>query len=272
MIPNRSPLASVALYAIALLLVALALGPAMWLLMVALQPASVDLGAFSTDLTLDNFKGAWRDGALGRALANSVIVTVVRALSNVLIAALAAYPLARMRFRGRTLVFTLILATTMIPEQVIVVPLFGVVAGLGLFDTLLAVVLPFSVTAFGVFLCRQAFLSIPADLEEAARLDGCGSLRVWWHVMLPLSAPMLATLALFSMVGAWSELLWPIIVLDEQRNHTLPVAIDSLMGVFATNTRYAYAGAVLAMLPVLFVFAVLSRWFKPELLAGGVKG
>jgi len=260
------------LYGAGLVLAALAIGPAMWLVMVALQPASVDLGTFSTEFTLKNFEGAWRDGGMGTALVNSTIVTLVRAVSNVGIAALAAYPLARMRFRGRGLIFTLILATTMIPEQVIVVPLFGIIAGLGLFDTLAAVVLPFSVTAFGVFLCRQAFLAIPVDLEEAARLDGCGSLRVWWHVMLPLSTPMLATLALFSMVGAWSELLWPIIVLDERQNHTLPVAIDSLMGVFATNTRYAYAGAVLAMVPVLVVFGILSRWFRPELLAGGVKG
>jgi putative chitobiose transport system permease protein len=143
---------------------------------------------------------------------------------------------------------------------------------MGLYDTLIAVVLPFSVTAFGIFLCRQAFMSIPLALEEAARIDGAGALRIWWHVMLPLARPALATLAVFSVIGAWSNLLWPLIVLQEQSRFTLPVAINQLLGVFATNVRYAYAGSVLAIVPVLAFYLLAQRWLLRGLLAGAVKG
>lgn len=258
----------------ALLLVALAIGPAVWLVGVALSPASVPINRLpaASELTGANFTGVWRDADLVRPLVNSVIVTLVQALLNVVLAALAAYPLARMEFRGRSLAFVVILSTLMIPEQVIVVPLFRTVVAMGLYDTLIAVVLPFSVTAFGIYLCRQAFLGIPAELEEAARMDGASALRIWWDVMLPLARPALATLAVFSVIGAWSNLLWPLIVLQEQENYTLPVAISQLLGVFSTNVRYAYAASVLAMVPVLAVFVLSQRFFERGLLGGAVKG
>jgi putative chitobiose transport system permease protein len=203
---------------------------------------------------------------------NSVIVTSVQAASNVVLASLAAFPLARMNFRGRDTVFVLILATLMIPEQVVVVPLFSTVVKLGLYDTLAGVIIPFSVSAFGIYLCRQAFLSIPRELEEAAQIDGAGALRVWRHVMLPLAAPTLATLAVFSVIGAWSSLLWPLIVLQEQHNYTLPVALNQLLGVFASNARYAYAGSVLALVPMIVIYVAVQRWLQRGLLAGAVKG
>jgi len=268
----RPPWLTALLYAAAALLAALAVGPALWLLIVALRPAGVDPASLSGGLTLRNFAEAWRDGRMGLPLVNSVIVTIVRAGLNVLIAALAAYPLARMRFRGRSAVFALLLATLMIPEQVIVVPMFRIIVGMGLYDTLAAVVLPFSVTAFGIYLCRQAFRAIPAEVEEAARIDGAGALGVWWHVMLPLAAPTLATLALFSVIGAWSELLWPLIVLQSPEKATLPVAVNTLLGQFATNARAAYAGALLALVPIVVVFAALQRYLKPGIFAGSVKG
>ena len=272
MLDRRPPALSVLLYALALLLVLLAIAPAVWLVRVAFQPAGADLDSFGGGVTLENFRGAWDTGGLGKPLVNSVIVTVVRTALNVLLAALAAYPLARMRFKGRDTLFVLILATMMIPEQVIVVPMFRIVVGMGLFDTLAAVVIPFSVTAFGIYLCRQAFMQIPVSLEEAARMDGASALRVWWSVMLPLSAPTLSTLALFSVISAWSELLWPLVVLQNEENFTLPVAINRLLGVFADNVRYAYAGSVLSLVPILLFFLAMNRWLKPSLFAGAVKG
>ena len=268
----------------AMLLVALAVGPALWLANVALQPREVvgedgevrqyDLGEVTRpgDYTLDNFRGAAEAGGLWRPLLNSVIVTAAQASLNVLLAALAAYPLARMSFRGRRLIFLLVLATLMVPEQVVVVPLFVTVIGLGLADTLVAVFLPFGVTAFGIYLCRQAFASIPQELEEAARIDGADALATWRHVMLPLAAPALATLAAFSVIGAWSNLLWPLIVLQSEEKYTLPVAVSRLLGVFATEVRYAYAAGLLALLPMLVAYAVAQRWLARGLLAGAVKG
>lgn len=273
--PARPPVLTVAWYLAGVALALLAVGPAVWLLLIAMQPPGRDMHSLSGamgGLTTRNFEAAWTDGELGRPLLNSVVVCVVRVGLNVLLASLAAYPLARMKFRGRDTIFVLLLATLMIPEQVIVVPMFRTVVAMGLYDSLVAVILPFSVTAFGIYLCRQAFMAIPAEMEEAARVDGAGSLRIWWSVMLPLSRPTLATLALFSLIGAWSELLWPLIVLQRQENMTLPVAVNLLMGQFSTNLRAAYAGAVLALVPVLVVFFVSQRFLKSEIFAGAVKG
>ncbi|MEM6854728.1 MAG: carbohydrate ABC transporter permease [Planctomycetota bacterium] len=265
---------SALMYAGALALMLLAIGPAVWLVGIALSDNTVPLNRLPgpSEMTLRNFSGAWVEGGLLRALVNSVLVTVAQTVLNVILAALAAYPLARMKFRGRGLLFVLVLSTLMVPEQVIVVPLFRTVVGMGLYDTLIAVVLPFSVTAFGIYLCRQAFLAIPDELEEAARLDGANALQVWRHVMLPLTGPTLATLAVFSVIGAWSNLLWPLIVLQEAENFTLPVALNQLMGVFASNQRYAYAGAVLAVLPVVVFYVVAQRALRGGMLAGAVKG
>ena len=272
---NRRPLwMTLLLYASAVALAAAAVGPAVWLIGTAFAPTSVPVDRLPApnELTLDNFRGAWEEGRLMRPLINSLIVTAVQAVLNVLLAAMAAYPLARMRFPGRSLIFVLILATIMIPDQVIVGPLFATIVKLGLYDTLAAVFLPFAVTAFGVYLCRQAMLAVPLELEEAARLDGANALRTWWHVVLPLTRPTLATLAVFSVIAAWSSLLWPLIVLDQQEHFTLPVAINHLMGVFATNIRYAYAGSVLALVPVLVMFLLMQRFLERGLLAGAVKG
>ena len=261
-------------YVAAVLLALLAVGPALWLANVALQPKSVGVSELTPvdQWTDDNFVGAAKAGGIWRPMLNSVIVTVAQATLNVLLAALAAYPLARMRFRGRSTLFVIVLATLMVPEQVIVVPLFVTISDLGLYDTLVAVFLPFSVTAFGIYLCRQAFLSVPRALEEAARIDGADALRVWWHVMLPLIRPTLATLAVFSIIGAWSNLLWPLVVLQSDGNQTLPVAINQLLSVFATEIRYAYAASVMALVPMVIVYLLMQRWLTKGLLAGAVKG
>jgi putative chitobiose transport system permease protein len=270
---ERRPLSLVAgMYVVAALLTALAIGPALWLIVIALQPAGTSSSSIRFTPSLANFKTVVRDGNLLLPMMNSIIVTLARAAANVLLAALAAYPLARMNFRGKNLVLLLILATMMVPEQVIVVPMFRTVVQLGLYDTLLAAIIPMAVSGFGIFMVRQAMLAVPTSLEEAARIDGAGPVRIWWHIMLPLSAPTLATLALFSVIAAWSDLLWPVIVLQSQHNYTLPVAVNELMGAFSTNLRLAYAGAVLALVPIIIAFLASQRFFKPQIFAGAVKG
>lgn len=282
---RRPAWAITVLYAAALLLAALALGPGLWLVLGALQPAGAAAGNPFDQMLRDgavtppsgwfttaNFRAAWEQGGLLGPLINSVVVTLARAGLNVLLAALAAYPLARMDFPGRRLIFLAVLATTMIPEQVIVVPMFRIAAGLGLYDTLAGVVLPFSVSAFGIFMCRQAFMQVPAALEEAAIIDGASSLRVWWSVMLPLTLPSLATLAVFSVIFAWSDLLWPLVIVQSPERYTLPVAINGLLGTFATNPRVAYAAAALALVPIVVVFLAAQRAMTPEVFSGSVKG
>lgn len=268
--PRPIPL-SVVMYTGALLLAALAVGPALWLLLGAFQVPGADLRDVTGPFTGANFSEAWKEGGLAKPLMNSILVTAARTTLNVLLAALAAYPLARMSFRGRRFIFLLVLATTMIPEQVIVVPMFRIAAGLGLYDTLAGVVIPFSVSAFGVFMCRQAFLAIPDETEEAAIMDGAGPFRIWWNVMVPLAAPTLATLALFNIIFAWSDLLWPLVILQSDAKLTLPVAINRLMGLFATNPRVAYAASVMALAPIVLFFFAIQRFLTPQLFAGAVK-
>ncbi len=261
-------------YVAAMLLACLAVVPALWLVSVALQPTDVGLDEIAppTRWTTANFSGALADGGILRPLLNSVLVTIVQTALNVFLAALAAYPLARMRFRGRGVLFALILSTLMIPEQVVIVPMFRTVVGLGLYDSLLGVVIPFAVSAFGIYLCKQAFEAIPIELEEAAQIDGAGAIRTWWSVMLPLTAPTLATLAVFSVIGSWSALLWPLIVLQSREQFTLPVAINDLLGVFATNIRYAYAASVIALIPIVVAYLAMQRFLKGGVFAGAVKG
>jgi putative chitobiose transport system permease protein len=269
-------------YLLGTLFVLLAVGPALWLANIALQPASAfhhgklisyDLSDLThpSDYTSTNFVGAWKSG-LFRPLINSIVVTAVQTVLNVLLAALCAYPLARMRFAGRKMLLTLVLMTLLVPEQIIAVPLFVTIVHLGLFDTLTAVFLPFSVTAFGIYLCQQGFAAIPADIEEACRIDGANAFGIWWHVMLPLTRPTLVTLAVFSVIGAWSNLLWPLIVLEDDQKYTLPVAINQLLSVFGDNVRLAYAASLLALLPLLLVYALAQRWLQRGMLAGAVKG
>ncbi len=265
-----------AFYAAAMLLVMLAVGPALWLVNVAVQPADQELSVGDVTppakYTLANFASVFAEADLARPLINSVIVTAAQATLGVFLAAAAAYPLARMKFGGKNVIFFIILATLMVPEQVIAIPQFVTIAQLGLYDTLIAVFLPFGVTAFGVYLCRQALLAVPGELEEAARIDGANALQTWWHVMLPLIRPTLATLAVFSVIGAWSNLLWPLIVLQSEHKMTLPVAINRLLSVYASNPRLAYAGSVLALIPMVCVYIVAQRWLVRGITAGAVKG
>lgn len=269
------------LYLVAGLLVAVAVGPALWLALTAVQPAGTDLLRSSGDgsgktlsigFTWDHIARAWTDGKLAGPMLNSVLVSFARAVLNVLVAALAAYPLARMSFAARNVVFTLILATMMVPEQVTIVPMFTTVVGLGMYDTLVALIVPLAVSAFGIFLCRQAMMAVPKELEEAASIDGASPLAIWWHVMLPSIRPTLATLFAFSLIGAWSELLWPLVVLQTKSGFTLPVAVNELVGQFAASARVYYAAAVLALVPILVAFMLLQRFLKGGMFDGAVKG
>jgi putative chitobiose transport system permease protein len=272
---NRRPAwITIGLYSAAVALALLAVGPAVWLVGVAVSQPTVPLSRLPmpSETTADNFAQAWKAGSLFRPFVNSLLVTVIQTVLNMVLAAAAAFPLARMSFPGRDVVLVLILATIMVPEQVLVVPLFRTVVHLGLYDTLAAVIVPFAVSALGVYLCRQAFMSVPKELEEAAVIDGAGPFRVWWHVMLPLIRPTLATLAAFTVLGTWSALLWPLIVLQDKANYTLPVALNGLSGMFASNIRYAYAGAVLALIPVVIFYIFMQKWLQRGIMAGAVKG
>ncbi|MBD1945369.1 carbohydrate ABC transporter permease, partial [Coleofasciculus sp. FACHB-712] len=202
----------------------------------------------------------------------STLVAVLTVGLNLLFCSLAAYPLARLDFRGRDMVFAAVVSTIMIPFQIVMIPLYILTVQLGLRNTYLGVILPSIASAFGIFLLRQAFQGVPKELEEAARMDGCSELGLWWHVMLPAIRPALVTLAIFVFIGSWSDFLWPLIVLDRPEYYTLPLGVATLAGALSLDWRLVAAGSVISITPVLLVFLFLQRYIVPTDAGSGVKG
>lgn len=284
-------LLSNALRYLALLLIALVtIGPFLWLMSTALKSGGENLFAYPPQLipqqpTLGNFTEVWNTVPFGLYVLNSVVVAVASVILNLIFASLAAYPLARMKFRGRDTFFYLVLSTMMVPFPVIMIPLFIIVTKLhsGLIAALPGalqspywlytwLILPTSVSAFGIFLLRQAFLAVPKELEEAVLIDGGSALDIWWKIMIPLSRPAIATLAIFTFVGSWGDFLWPLIVLKEPQLYTLPLGVAFLAGTFSANWRLIAAGSVLAVLPIVIFFLLLQRHFIGGATSGAVKG
>jgi putative chitobiose transport system permease protein len=205
-------------------------------------------------------------------LRNSALVSALAVLANLLFCSLAAYPLARLRFRGRGLVLALVVATILIPFQVVMIPLYLLMVQLGLRNSLWALILPQAATAFGIFLLRQSFLGVPVELEEAARIDGCSPLGEWWNVMIPAARSDLITLAMFVFIGSWSDFLWPLIILDDPVLYTLPLGLQQLASSFSLDWRLVAAGSVVSILPVLLLFVLLQRFILPNASGDAVKG
>jgi len=228
--------------------------------------------------TFENFIGVWNQVPFLGYIYNSVVVSVITIVLNLILSSLAAYPLARMKFKGKNFIFYAVLSTIMVPFQVIMIPVYLMTLRLNLVDSVsdiagfAGLILPFAVNAFGIFLMRQAFLGIPKELEEAAVIDGCNTFDIWWRVLMPLVKPALATLAIFTFVGTWSEFLWPSIVLTRQEMYTLPVAINHLQGVFSANWRYIAAGAIISTIPILIVFLMMQKYFVKGQTEGAIKG
>ena len=207
-----------------------------------------------------------------RWFANSLIAALGNALLVVITSAMAAYALARMNFRGQKLVFAAIIATLFVPPVILIIPNYLIVGELQWLNTLIAVIVPTAASAFGVFFLRQFFLGIPLELEEAARLDGASPLGIFTKVVLPLSRPALATLALLSLLSNWNDFLWPVYVLYGPEAQTLPAGLSTLQS--ANNVRYdlLMAGAVIASVPVLILFVFLQRFIIEGVSRSGLKG
>jgi putative chitobiose transport system permease protein len=264
-------------YGALLLLVGLTVGPFLWLLSTSLKGAGENIYAFPPSLlprepTLINYFKVFESQPFFTYLLNSTLVAALSVASNRLLASLAAYPLARMDFRGRGLVFGTLLATMMVPFQLLMIPVYELALALGLHNSTAGLVLPHACTALGIFFMRQAFLSIPQALEEVALIEGVNRLRIWWHVMLPLVRPSLATLAVFSFIAVWGDFLWPLIITDDPAHFTLPLGVNRLASTFSMDWRLVAAGAVFSILPILVVFGFSQRFFIEGAMKGAVKG
>jgi len=254
-------------------LLAVFVGPFLWLLSISLRGAEsvYSFNLVPKDPTLGNFKYAWDYAGIALAFLNSVLVAVAVVAFNILFCSMAAYPLARMRFPGSQIVFFLILSTLMIPFQLNMVPLFLICMKLRLLNSLWGVILPGATGAFGIYLIKQYYQTIPRDLEEAARIDGAGEFSIWLRIMFPLTKPAVAAMAIFVFVANWSSFLWPLIILDDQDKYTLPIAVAKLSGQFIDRTQYIAAGSVIAVLPIIVFFFFLQRYFISGLTLGSVK-
>jgi multiple sugar transport system permease protein len=204
---------------------------------------------------------------------NSAKIAVLSVLGAVISSAIVAYAFARLRFPGRSLLFGLAIATLFIPDQITTVPTFLIFNYLGWVDTHLPLWVPawFS-SAFGIFLLRQFFLTIPNDLEDAAKIDGCSPPGILWRIFLPLSKPAIATLAVFTFIGSWNSLFGPLIYLNSQEKYTLPMAVIFLRGRWEGNEQLVLAGAVISLIPVLIVFASAQKYFVAGIATTGMKG
>jgi multiple sugar transport system permease protein len=200
-----------------------------------------------------------------------MIVTMSAVAGNLVFCSLAGYAFARMRFFGRDVLFVALLATLMVPFQVTMIPTFLIVQKMGLVNSLPALIVPNLVTPFGIFLLRQFFRTLPIELEEAARMDGCSRLGVLLRVVLPLSMPALATLGIVTFLWTWNDFLWPLIVITSTNQSTVQLGLAQFQGAHQTNWTLLMAGNVMALAPMLLVFIIGQRWFVQSLASTGLK-
>ena len=221
--------------------------------------------------TLAHYRTLFSRLSLGRYLGNSAFVSIVVTALSLLVNSLAGYALAKLRFKGRERLFRGLALGLVIPVQVSMLPLFLLMKSLHLVNTYWGVIIPGMASIFGIFLIRQYALAIPEDLLDAARVDGASELRIYRSVVLPVIAPILATLAIWTFLATWNDFMWPLIVLSDEAHYTLPVALANLSGEHVQDTELMMAGSVVTVLPVLIVFLALQRYYIRGVTAGSVK-
>ncbi len=219
-----------------------------------------------------NYSRAWQEVQFWRFYLNSIFVVIFTTAGQVATSALAAYAFARLKFPGRDKIFFGYLATMMIPGAVTMIPVFILLRHLGWIDTCKALILPGIFTAYGTFMLRQFFLTLPKDLEDAAKIDGCGYFGIFWRILLPLSKPALATLTTFTFMGSWMNFMWPLIVINSQEKFTLPVGLSYFQSLHNTDWTLLMAGSLMMILPILVIFIFNQRYFVEGIKLSGIKG
>lgn len=263
-----------ALHAVLILGSGLMLAPFLVMLVVSLVPnqafLSRDFGP--AQWTLANYVETFQVIPFARYYLNSIVVTGSITILQILVSSLAAFGFARLRFRGRDGLFLLYLATLMIPFPVTLIPNFLVIRSLGWYDSYWALIMPGAFSVFSTFLLRQYYRGIPLDLDEAARMDGASSLRIWSQIIAPLSGPVLATLTIFVFQASWNDFLWPLVVTSSDEMRTIPVGLAAFVGQYATAWSLLMAGSVIALLPVLVIYMFGQKWFVQGIALSGISG
>ena len=266
-------LSRIGTYLLLSLVALLCAGPFIWLVLSSLRTGAniYDLHFQQKHFTLSNYFGVIEYMNLGKYVGNTVIITFAGIFLDVLFSAMCAYPLATMDFKGKNLVFGLLVATLIIPAAAGMIINYLTISKLQLLNTYAGVILPTSVKAFSIILLRQAYLGIPKELIEAARIDGAGELRTWATIMIPGIMPSISTIIIFDFIGNWNAFLWPIIVLQDPEKYPLATALQYLNGSFSYKFGYVAAGTVISIIPVLLVFMLCQKNYI-EAVSGAVKG
>lgn len=260
-------------YLLLILIALVCAGPFLWLLSASFKSGQniYSLDFIPQNPTTANYVGVWNFLSIPRYILNTVIITASSILLDVLFAALCAYPLARMEFKGKNLIMVLLLSSMIIPAAAGMVINYLTISSMHLLNTLAGVILPGSVKVFSIILMRQGYLGVPKDLIEAARIDGAGDLRIWSQIMLPGITPTISTVVIFDFISRWNEFLWPVIVLQDPEKYPLATALQYLNGSFNYKFGYIAAGAILSIIPVLLVFILFQKNYI-EAVSGAVKG
>jgi multiple sugar transport system permease protein len=264
--------------------------PFAWMVSTSLKPAdqlfTVPPTWIPRPLQWETYERAMGAGNFGRYALNSLLLGLANTVTNVLLSALAGYAFARLRFPGRTWLFVLVLATLMVPYQVTIIPLFVIIrhiplfggndllgqGGIGWINSYWGLIVPGAVGAFGIFLLRQFFQTLPVELEDAARIDGAGELRIFWQIMLPLATPAVATLAIFSFQAGWNAFLWPLLITTTDDMRTIQLGLTVFVQQYRTQWDQLMAATVVATLPVIVVFALGQRALVRGIAFTGLKG
>ncbi len=250
--------------------------PLLWMVITSLKLPESDVSDFSKILpqvlTWQNYKTIFVETDFARNFFNSVFVTASVTIGQVFTSSLAAYAFARMKFFGRDRIFLGYLMTLMIPVAVTMIPTFLILRAFGWIDTYAALIVPALFSAYGTFLLRQFFLSLPRDLEEAALIDGCGHWGIYWNVIIPLSQNALTTLAIITFMGSWKALMWPLIVTHSPELYTLPLALSKFNEMSGVQWTVLMAGSVIMTLPMLIIFMFGQQMFTKGIMLGAVKG
>jgi multiple sugar transport system permease protein len=254
----------------------LTLFPLLWMFAASLMPAGQSSTypppLWPSQPTLANYRELFSHAGIGRQLLNSLVIATSATLLALTFNVAAGYAFAKLDFPGRHRVQQVLVGALVIPAQVAMLPLFLMLKSLGLVNTLAGVLIPSLAGIFSIFLVRQAALTVPDELLDAARIDGAGELTIFRRIVLPLLTPILVTLAVFTFLGAWNDFLWPLIVLNDGERYTLPVALASLSREHVQDSELMMAGSVVTVVPVLALFLALQRYYMQGLTAGAVKG
>lgn len=264
-------------YFLLLLITCITIVPFLWTISTALKGQndaifSIPPKIIPTSFTLENFISVWNTLPIPRYLVNSVILTVFGVILPLIFCSFAAFPLARMEFKGKNLIFLLIIATMMIPNEVTMIPVYLVISKLGLLGSYTGIIITGAVTAIGIFLLRQGFMGIPKEIEESAVIDGANVWQIFWRLLFPMVRPVLGVLAILSFIASWNNFLWPLLILDDSNKYPITLGLYQLQGAFSANTRWIAAGAIIALLPIMAVFIAFQRFFIEAAYSSSVKG